>query len=621
MNAISHHFSQNRRVRERKEKGLHPVNEVGRFSILVCCCFCSVCVSIIYAYDLFATAFQELYGLSGGDLSTISTVGMVFCYFTLPYSFLYELCGPFLLFILCCVSGGLGALLLGLTIQGMIPGNTVTLSVFYALVSMSSGLIDTAYITTLSEIFPRNRGPVACLAKVLTGLGGSIFAALRVSFFADSVPGFIYMLMALVIVVSIWASLTVVLPPYYINWWRRRNKSAEEIAELEATKRAYETKFVPVPRLAFGYVVLLTLLVFLAVESTVVAYVPGLSRGALIAIGVITVVLVLLLFVMLVPIKVLGGVNEPAPEVIEGETTSAAPDTELAELRPVQEASKMEAGVLASINAGGESASRQDPRYKGGIWVYLRGLDLWLIIFLFVTYGTLGILVMSNASTISVAISGHPRSEAESALYTSFLGLGSAIGRVTFGMFEAYVQHQDPANRKVLVTAILPLAPLVATISGVLLLLIPGKAILLPYLLVNFEEGIFAGVTALIFPCLFEQNHNVLYSVSFFVQCIATICYNRLMFGTIVDQKHDKLGLPRNVECNKRECVQTSLIVGTATAAVGTLIAVLIHVRYTRFVRRMRALEVEHQPEILLPDSAPIEPVGYLHAPLSSHEA
>lgn len=195
---------------------------------------------------------------------------------------------------------------------------------------------------------------------------------------------------------------------------------------------------------------------------------------------------------------------------------------------------------------------------------------------------------MYNASTIYVAVSGHERSSTVSSLYTAFLGVGSALGRIAFGLFEAYVQHQPADKRRFVITITLPLSPLFAAISAVIILFVPGDALILPYLLVYFEEGVFAGVNALIFPCMFAKHHNFLYNLSFLVQCITTICFNRIMFGMYVDKQHNRLGLSKKVDCNQKVCIQTPMIVSACLGFVGIFVAIVIHIRYARFVRRER---------------------------------
>ncbi|KAG5479893.1 hypothetical protein LSCM4_05901 [Leishmania orientalis] len=602
-------FSQTRDVTQRKERGLHPVSELRRFHLLVCCFFCSVCVSLTYAFDLFTTQFRRQFNLTSSDLTIISTVGLVFCYFTIPYTFIFESCGPFSLFWLCGILAAIGGFGLTGVFRGQIPGNTATIAVFYAFLNAASGLLDTSYVSTLVEVFPRNRGPVVCLAKVMTGLGSSVLAAMSGTFFVGSISGFIYFLTALVMVVCIWASLVIVLPPYIVNWWRRQDKTQVEVTALRSMSTYYERKFVPVPRLAIGYTVVLLLLVFFTIEAPVMAYVSNISRGGRMAVGAITVVLTLCIFLMLLPFRALGGMNDSDPELEKLEDSYAATHAkeigvegdlvQLDDFGQEREAGK-EDGVetmepihnTKGIDTSSQSEdaagkhSRQDPRYTGTIKDYLLSIDTWLIMLLFVFYGCMGTIVMYNSSTISIALSGRERSTQLSALYTAFLGVGSSVGRIAFGLFEAYVQHQDPENRKILVTMALPFSPTLAFLAGLSLLLLPGSTVLLPFILVYLEEGVFAGINALIFPCLFESNHNFLYNLSFFVQMCAIISFNLGMFGRNIDMQQRRLGIPMDLECNVKVCVQMPLIVATVLAFCGIFVALAIHIRYAAFVRR-----------------------------------
>ncbi|KEG12900.1 hypothetical protein DQ04_01341020 [Trypanosoma grayi] len=602
MRRVHHNiFSQTAAVERRKALGLPPVDEMQRFRLLVCCMFCSICTSLVYAFDLFTTDFANRFHLSVGDQSTISTVGLVFCYFTLPYGFLYDYAGPFPLIVVCFFTGGLGALLLALTFDGVIEGNVLNLSIFYALLNTCSGLIDVAYIVTLAETFPRNRGPVIALAKVMTSLGSSVLSSLSVNIFNENIAGFIYFIMALAIVVCAVASFMIVLPPYFINGWRRRGKTPEQIAALEALKPAYYRKFVPVRRLGVGYAVVGVLLVFFTVETPVVSY-TEVSRGWSIALGVITIALVLCFFFMMLPLRWLGGVDDDDSdnsfdrEFMEGtdmRQMGCKGCEDLGAMGSVMPASAPDNDLVALGDEGAWDAdadieSLQDPRYGGSLSDNLKRPDIYLLFVTFVCQSALGVIVMYNASTISVAVAGHERSLQTSALYTAFLGVGSSLGRIGMGMFEAFVQQQAPDNRRYLVTLALPVSPFLAFVAGILLLTLPGEIILLPYIIVYFEEGVFAAMCALIFPCLYEGNHGVYYNIGFLTSVVSVIGFNRFLFGFTVDAKHDSLGFGPDEECTVPECVRLPIIVATCVAAVATVFSVIVHIRYSRFVRRIR---------------------------------
>ncbi|CBZ26934.1 hypothetical protein, unknown function [Leishmania mexicana MHOM/GT/2001/U1103] len=605
----SHIFSQTREVQQRKEKGLHPVSELRRLHLFVCCFFCSMCASLTYAFDLFTTEFRTQFKLTSSDLTIVSTVGLVFCYFTIPYTFIFQPFGPFSIFWLCTAATAIGGVGLAGVFRGHITGNTITITIFYAFLNTASGLIDMSYVSTLVEVFPRNRGPIVCLAKVMTGLGSSVFAAMSSTFFEGSIDGFIYFITSFVIVVCIWASFVIVLPPYIVNWWRRQGKTPEQIATLKSTVTYYERKFVPMPRMIMGYAVVLVLLVFFTTEAPVLAYVPSVSRSSRIVVGVMTVVLTCSIFVMLLPFPALGGMNEMESGLERsGDSEEAArtkdvdEDARLVQLddfgQEVRTSNEGSGEVLQPFRNGTGASSQsedvinryahQDPRYEGTVKDYLLNIDVWLIMLLFIFYGCMGVIVLYNSSTISIALTGHKRTGQLSALYTAFLGVGSSVGRIAFGLFEAYVQHQDPDNRKVLVSMALPISPAMAFLAGLFLLFLPGKAVLLPFILVYMEEGIFAGINALIFPCMFESNHNFLYNLSFFVQMCSIISFNLGMFGRTIEKEQRRLHIPIDRECNVKSCVRTPIIVSTVLAFFGIIVALAIHFRYAAFVKRTR---------------------------------
>ncbi|TPP49407.1 putative integral membrane protein [Leishmania donovani] len=552
---LSDWFSQVQYLHARREKGLHPVNEMNRFTILVCGLFCGICVSLPYTFDLYTTQLRDQFELSAGDLSTVSTVGLVFFFFLLPFSVIFEMFGPFANFMICLATGVIGTVGLAQTFSGAIPGNVTTISMFYAFLNLASGLIDTTYISTLFEVFPRNRGPVVCLAKVMTGLGSTIFACLSTTLFKGSLIGFIYFLCAFIAVVTVCASALIVLPLYYMNWWRLRGKSAEEVALLRTTKPLYEYKFVPVRRLIVGYAVVLTLIVFFTVETPVVSYVSRLPRSVELTIGVV------------VSLRAIA---------LSYEASASERDASAG------------AAVADAMPTGGNAS---DPRYPGStVLDYLKSLDLWLILLYMFCVSPMGIIMSYNGSTISIAKTGNPRSTQTAALYTAFIGLGNSVGRIAFGLFEAYVQHTKglSGRRRVLVTAALFVSPTLATVGGVLLLVLPGKLILLPYIVVYIMNGFSAALQALIFTCLFESFHNTLYNMAFMVMVICVIVFNRLLFGMYVDMQHRKLRLSASQECNRAVCIETPFIVATCLAAGGLLVAGLAHVRYARFVARVQ---------------------------------
>ena len=668
---LAHTFSQTKHVADRVARGLHVIDEVKRFRALSCALFCSICVSLVFAFDLFSDEFQKRYSLSDGDLSTISTVGVVFCYFVVPYGILYDYMGPLPLLVIAGVTGLVGCLGLGLVFDGKIKGTTATISVFYAFMNTCSGLFDAASVVTIVELFPRNRGPVIGLVKVMTGLGSSVFSTISRSFFSKNISGFIYFIMALTVAVAIVSIFLVTLPPYFINGWRKRGKTEEELAALASLKAIYAKKFVPIRRIACGYVIVACLVIFFTITAPVLAY-TNVSKAGKCVVGAITVVLCMSFWVMSLPIRSLGGVDEAAqycdsfdgaepfddtvtreidggkaPLEVSGEVLDDSREALNNSREVLDDGGKaplevsgevlddsrealnnsrevLDDGGKAPLEVSGEvlddggkaplevsdeadapevekaviEEGPQDPRYGGTIWQTLSRPDVWLLLIAFVCQGSLGTIVTYNGSTIYVARTGRARSAGLGSLYTAFIGVGSAVGRVAMGLFEAYVQQQDPEKRKVLVTISLPVAPIVATVAGILILVLPGDALLFPYILVYFEEGVFNGVRALIFPCIFASHHGILYNMSFCTNVIGVICFNRFLFGLTVDSEREKMGHTVAQGCTTRACVQTPIIVVTCMAAFAAVLASIVHIRYSRFVNKCRGAKPAKEPPV-----------------------
>lgn len=657
-------MSQTRYVKGRLVKGLHPIDEVQRFRLFVSALLCSICIAMIYVFDLFTKDFRERFSLSAGDLSTVSTVGQCVCWFVLPYGFVYGHFGPTPLIALAVVVGFTGTLCLALIFTGTIPGTLASITVTYTFMCSSAGLLDSATIVTLAEVFPRNRGLIIGLAKVMTGLGSSMWASLSLSAFHNEVSSFLFFIMTLLVVVCSIALVQIRLPPYFITPWRRRRMDAAEVEALERTKPLYHTKNVPKRRLGLAFLVVFSFIVFFTVATPLKAY-TTVSRGGHIALATITVAIFACFFILCLPIPWLGGVDEPAPpgdflEQIalgqegaaaaasrrrreaaedqeeqqqeeggdegqlmplkakqveeEGIVTGSPRDEDPGELRAVKSseddtvvAADHTAGTAVTYDSGAAATAaeptsdtktavavamentRQDPRYGGSLKSNLLKPDVWLLLFGFALQSAIGNMVIYNGSTISVALTGRQRTREMSALYTAFLGVGSACGRLAMGGYEAYVQHQDPQKRRFLVTMALPLPPIMAVIACILMLVIPGDAILLPYLLVYFEDGFFNAIRAIVYPCIFENNHSVYYNMSFMSSIISIVCFNRLLFGLTVDRQHDRLGFAPGADCNVAACVRVPIIVACVTAAVSAVMQGIVHWRYSRFVTGVRA--------------------------------
>ncbi|CAD2222835.1 hypothetical protein AGDE_06430 [Angomonas deanei] len=628
MNWITDIFSQEKVLKERRASGLHVINELQRFRLLVACIYCAVGTSLVYTFELFTPQFTSQFGLTAGDLSTVSTVSVVFHYFVVPYVVVFQKMGPTLLLVITAVTGLVGTLGMALIFDNKLPHSLVVICVFYAIMNTCVGLFDAATVVTAQLTFPRNRGPVLSLVKVMTGLGSSVFASISRNLFRNDIVSFLYFVLAFAVVVAVWSIFTVTLPPYEMNWWRGRGKTEEEKEIMRSLTAVYYSKSVPMRRLAVGYIVGISLVIFFAISSPVVAYL-NVSKEASYGIGAITVFLMLCYFIMTLPIRWLGGVDEPSPSVVQRSAVSqherdepAAEEEEEDDLpkkkkadsyeEPVkekEESAKEKAlddaqsvegtpvttAVQAEVDDGNPFAEYGedqlvttycDPRYPKTFWEQLRRVDVYLLYLGFILQGSIGVIVMYNAGTIYVARTGEQRSKELSALYTAFLGVGSAVGRISMGLYEGCVQRQKEGHRRFLVTHALPIPPLIGVIAGVLILVLPGQGLLLPYIMVYFKEGAFYSTCAIVLPSIFATHHAVYYILSSATTVVSVIAFNRLLFGMVVDQQRVKLGYAKGEDCKQRECILTPVIVAICLCAVSFVMLLIVHIRYLRFVRR-----------------------------------
>ncbi|GET88428.1 unspecified product [Leishmania tarentolae] len=137
---------------------------------------------------------------------------------------MFQMLGPFPSFMVCLTADMIGTVGLAQTLSGAAPGNMETISMFYTLLNVARWLIDTTYVSTLLGVFPRNRGAVVCLAKVMTGLGSTVFACLSTTLLKGGLIRPVYFLCGIVAAVAVCSSSLLVLPLHYLNWWRLRGE-------------------------------------------------------------------------------------------------------------------------------------------------------------------------------------------------------------------------------------------------------------------------------------------------------------------------------------------------------------------------------------------------------------
>lgn len=247
------------------------INEYKRFAILLLGSLTMVCASFGYAFNLISDAMQSRYNFSLRDMTTITTCGLVFGFFLLPYGFLFDYAGPVPIAALAIVTVTVGTVCMALCFQGTIEGSVVKLSVFNAILNIGVSLFDLVACMTVISYFPTNRGAVIALLKVFAGLGSAIVGSLKSGFFGTHVDWYYYFLLAFSAVMGI-LIIFMRLPEYHLTGYEMTHLSDAEKEERLATKTQYLKQKPPMRRFAYAFVVLVLLIIYLPTESAVVSY-------------------------------------------------------------------------------------------------------------------------------------------------------------------------------------------------------------------------------------------------------------------------------------------------------------------------------------------------------------
>ncbi|RNF16516.1 uncharacterized protein Tco025E_05199 [Trypanosoma conorhini] len=582
---------------------LAPLSEVKRFGIVSVAVFGSIAASFAHFFNLFSGELEKKYGLTQKDLSTVGTVGTVFCFFTLPYGFVYDYFGPIPIFGIATVFFPIGALLLALSFNGFVYATVVRLSVFNAILNIGTIMFDIGIQMTMLSLFPSSRGGIVAIAKSFNGLGSPIVAAIQLAFFNGRPDHFFYFLMALVVVIAVTCMFVVRLPPYHLTGYQQTHLSEEEKQRRLTTRAQYLRQKTPIPRFAVGLFFVIVLIVFMPLEGAlVVSY--DLGKRYRVAFAVVAIVLVLLnCTLMPLPLKILerewwsrrrqrdaeAPTQDPQKERLSNETPERLTEDESSE-------KKSTAGVETDVDYIA-------PQYQTTFLQSACTLRLWAVLWsLFATVGAETVLML-NASYIFAALSGEKVSPSLRTLLTVLDGVGSAVGRLMMSGFEMWSQKKKPEDR-IPMTMALFIPASVMVVALVLILSVPKAALPLPYVLGALANGIRAGVVVLMMRTIYARDVAKHYNFCFLSTVFATILLNRFTYGEWYTREADKLGTR---VCYERRCVVMPLALMLGINCTAFISSVYVHLSYRSFSRktlaeRRRIKEAAARPTAVAPD-------------------
>ncbi|KAF8283383.1 putative protein associated with differentiation 8 [Trypanosoma cruzi] len=509
--------------------------------------------------------------LDQGGASATCMVGPACGYLVMPYGFIFDHFGPKPIFILSIVLFPLGALLFALSFRGTIEGSVVRLSVFNAILTLGCTLYDVVYIMTIMSHFPISKGPVVAILKSYIGLGSAIVGSIQLAFFDGRPDHYFYFLMVLFFVTGSAGFFLVPLPSYHLTGYEEKHLGIEEKERRLARKSVYLRQQPPTIRFAIGIAFVVLLVIYLPLQSALVAYL-GWGRTQRIIFASILIAVLVSFPLMALPVSCLERRETQREEDDCGGTERPSAGDEVAN---------------EPAAAGGPPKKVETdvdyiaPQYQTTFLQNLKTLKLWAFLWSVFSMGGTMFVIIYNASFVYAALADEEVDNAIKTLLTVLNGVGSAAGRLLMSYFEVWSQKRKAEDRVSIIVSVY-FADVFVILSLVLFLVVPRAALPLPYVLAAIGNGFSAASLVLVSRTVFAKDPAKHYNFIFLALVSSTIFLNRLLYGEWYTREAEKQG--GNV-CLGRNCVMMPLIFLIVLSFTAFLSAAYFDWEYRRFSR------------------------------------
>ncbi|KAH9599852.1 Nodulin-like [Trypanosoma melophagium] len=530
-----------------------------------------IAVSLTFGFNIFSGDLQQMYGFTQADMTTISTVGIAFAYFGIPYAFVYDYLGVVPVLVLGLFLITIGTLLMGLAFSGIVAGSVVRLSVFNGIFNFGSGLYDLACVVTVLSHFPTRKGVVVAVMKTYIGLGSAIIGAIQLAYFEGKPAEYFYFLTVVGGFIGVLVLVLVRHPPYVLTEYERRTLSDEEAEKRVSTKAMYLKQPPPSLRFAIGFAIVAFLIIFLTLQSALVAF-KNLSWEYRNAFAIVTIFFTLISPIVAMPFNWLNRDWRVWRRTTTDLEAGVTPE-------PIGDELRNEILSFAEVDYVA-------PQYQNSFLQSLCTFRLWALFWsLFCTLGT-EFVVMNNSRYFFNALSGEEVDDSLNTLLTVLNGTGSALGRLSMSFLEVWSQGRS-ADKRIPITLSLFLPTTTITIMTVLFLCITNKDVLpLPYLLGALGNGIIAAATILVVNTIYAKDPGLHYNFCFFATTCSSILLNRVLYGEWYTREANKRGVEI---CLERGCVQFPLLVMLGLNISAFFANGYVHWEYVKLNRRALA--------------------------------
>ncbi|PBJ79766.1 protein associated with differentiation 4 [Trypanosoma cruzi cruzi] len=511
--------------------------------------------------------------LDQGGASATCMSGPACGYLVMPHGFIFDHFGPKPIFILSMVLLPLGALLFALSFRGTIEGSVVRLSVFNGMLTLGCTLYDLAYMMTIMSHFPISKGPVVAILKSYIGLGSAIVGSIQLAFFDGRPDHYFYFLMVLFFVTGAAGFFLVPLPSYHLTGYEEKHLGIEEKERRLARKSVYLRQQPPTIRFAIGIAFVVLLVIYLPLQSALVAYL-GWGRTQRIIFASILIAVLVSLPLMALPVSCLERRETQREEDDCGGTERPSAGDEVAN---------------EPAAAGGPPKKVETdvdyiaPQYQTTFLQNLKTLKLWALLWSFFCVAGAGVVIIYNASFVYAALADEEVDNAIKTLLTVLNGAGSAAGRLLMSYFEVWSQKRKAEDRVSIIVSIY-FADVFVILSLVLFLVVPRAALPLPYVLAAIGNGFSAASLVLVSRTVFAKDPAKHYNFIFLALVSSTIFLNRLLYGEWYTREAGRRGV---VVCLDRACVQLPLLVMLGFNVTAFLSNAYVHWEYVKFSRQV----------------------------------
>ncbi|KAF5216265.1 hypothetical protein ECC02_010976 [Trypanosoma cruzi] len=494
-------------------------------------------------------------------------------YLVMPYGFIFDHFGPKPIFILSMVLFPLGALLFALSFRGTIEGSVVRLSVFNAILTLGCTLYDVVYMMTIMSHFPISRGPVVAILKSYIGLGSAIVGSIQLAFFDGRPDHYFYFLMVLFFVTGSAGFFLVPLPSYHLTGYEEKHLGIEEKERRLARKSVYLRQQPPTIRFAIGIAFVVLLVIYLPLQSALVAYL-GWGRTQRIIFASILIAVLVSFPLMALPVSCLERRETQREEEDCGGTERPSAGDEVAN---------------EPAAAGGPPKKVETdvdyiaPQYQTTFLQNLKTLKLWAFLWSVFSMGGTMFVIIYNASFVYAALADEEVDNAIKTLLTVLNGVGSAAGRLLMSYFEVWSQKRKAEDRVSIIISVY-FADVFVILSLVLFLVVPRAALPLPYLLAALGNGFGAASLVLVSRTVFAKDPAKHYNFLFLALVSSTIFLNRLLYGEWYTREAEKQGGNVCLDC---ACVQLPLLVMLGFNVTAFISNAYVHWEYVKFNRQV----------------------------------